>query len=35
MEQQAFMKNMAAIGGLLLVFAFGPGPLSLDARRRT
>ena len=35
MQQQAFMKNMAAIGGLLLVFAFGPGPLSLDARRST
>ena len=34
MQQQAFMKNLAAIGGLLVVFAFGPGPLSLDARRR-
>ena len=34
MQQQAFLKNMAAIGGLLMVFAFGPGPLSLDARRR-
>ena len=34
MQQQAFMKNIAAVGGLLLVFAFGPGPLSLDARRR-
>ncbi len=34
MQQQAFLKNMAAIGGLLLVFAFGPGSLSLDARRR-
>ncbi len=35
MQQQAFLKNMAAIGGLLMVFAFGPGSLSLDARRRT
>ena len=34
MQQQAFMKNIAAIGGLLVVFAFGPGTLSLDARRR-
>ena len=34
MQQQAFLKNMAAIGGLLMVFAYGPGPLSLDARRR-
>lgn len=34
MQQQAFMKNIAAVGGLLMVFAFGPGPLSLDARRR-
>lgn len=33
LEQQAFMKNFAIVGGLLLVFAFGPGPLSLDARR--
>jgi putative oxidoreductase len=28
-----FMKNMAIIGGLLMVYAFGPGSLSLDARR--
>ncbi len=28
-----FMKNMAVIGGLLMVYAFGPGSLSLDARR--
>lgn len=34
LQQQAFMKNIAAVGGLLMVFAFGPGPLSLDARRR-
>jgi len=28
-----FTKNMAVIGGLLFVFAFGPGSVSLDARR--
>ena len=28
-----FMKNMAVAGGLLFVFAFGPGTMSLDARR--
>jgi putative oxidoreductase len=28
-----FLKNLAAIGGLLMVYAFGPGSLSLDARR--
>lgn len=35
-EQQAqlidFMKNMALMGGVLMVTAFGSGPLSLDAR---
>ncbi|MEO5771221.1 MAG: DoxX family protein [Burkholderiaceae bacterium] len=35
MQQLMFLKNLAAIGGLLVVFAFGAGPLSLDARRRT
>lgn len=34
MQQLMFLKNLAAIGGLLVVFAFGPGSLSLDARRR-
>jgi putative oxidoreductase len=33
MQQLMFMKNMAIIGGLLFVFAFGAGSLSLDARR--
>jgi putative oxidoreductase len=33
--QLLFMKNIAAIGGLLMVYAFGPGSLSLDARRAT
>lgn len=28
-----FLKNLAAIGGLLMVYAFGAGSLSLDARR--
>jgi len=36
-EQQAqmihFMKNVAIMGGLLLVIAHGPGALSLDERR--
>jgi putative oxidoreductase len=38
MEQQVqmamFMKNLAIMGGLLLLVAFGPGELSLDERRR-
>ncbi len=29
-----FLKNLAIMGGLLMVVAFGPGPLCLDARRR-
>jgi putative oxidoreductase len=32
-DQLMFMKNMAIVGGLLAVFAFGPGTLSLDQRR--
>ncbi len=32
-QQLMFMKNLAVTGGLLLVFAFGAGTLSLDARR--
>jgi putative oxidoreductase len=32
-QQLMFMKNLAVIGGLLFVFAFGAGALSLDARR--
>jgi putative oxidoreductase len=28
-----FQKNLAIAGGLLFVWAFGPGPLSIDARR--
>lgn len=33
MEQLMFMKNMSITGGLLVLFAFGAGALSLDARR--
>ena len=33
MQQLMFMKNLAVTGGLLFVFAFGAGSLSLDARR--
>ena len=32
-QQIMFMKNLAVIGGMLYVFAFGAGPASLDARR--
>jgi putative oxidoreductase len=28
-----FMKNVAILGGALLISQFGAGPLSLDARR--
>ncbi len=33
MQSVMFMKNLAIIGGLLVLAAFGPGALSLDARR--
>jgi putative oxidoreductase len=29
-----FLKNLAIMGGLLMVVAFGPGPLSITRRRR-
>jgi putative oxidoreductase len=32
MQNIHFFKNMAIAGGLLFVFAFGPGAYSLDAR---
>lgn len=31
-EQVAFMKNLAIMGGMLMVFAFGPGAYSLDRK---
>jgi len=34
MQTIQFMKNLAIMGGLLYVMAFGAGPLSLDDRRR-
>jgi len=30
-----FMKNLAIMGGMLMVFANGPGPMSLDDKIRT
>ncbi len=35
MQQVMFMKNLAMLGGALLIAHFGAGPLSLDARLRT
>jgi len=32
-QQLMFMKNLAVTGGLLMVFAFGAGAVSVDARR--
>ncbi len=34
MQTIQFSKNLALVGGLLVVVAFGAGRLSLDARRR-
>ena len=34
-QMNYFLKNLAVIGGLLYVAAFGPGALSMDARSRT
>jgi putative oxidoreductase len=33
MQQLMFMKNLSVVGGLLCVFAFGAGAVSLDGRR--
>jgi putative oxidoreductase len=35
MQKQAFNKNIAILGGLLVIAAFGAGGFSLDGRRRT
>lgn len=32
-EMLMFMKNLAVAGGMLMVFALGPGRFSVDARR--
>jgi putative oxidoreductase len=32
-QMNNFMKNLAIMGGMLYVMAYGAGPLSLDARR--
>ena len=34
MQQQAFFKNIAVVGGLLTIVAWGAGGWSLDAKRR-
>lgn len=34
MQQQAFFKNIAVVGGLLALVAWGPGGFSLDARSK-
>jgi putative oxidoreductase len=33
MQQQSFYKNIAVLGGLLVLFAFGPGRWSVDGKR--
>lgn len=33
-QQTQLVKNLAIMGGLLMLFGFGPGPGSVDARRR-
>lgn len=31
-QMNTFMKNIAIMGGMLYIMAFGPGPLSIDER---
>ncbi|HKO08227.1 MAG TPA: hypothetical protein VJ487_10975 [Alphaproteobacteria bacterium] len=33
-QHTQFMKNLAIIGGLLLLYAHGPGRISVDGRRK-
>jgi putative oxidoreductase len=33
-EMISFMKNLALMGAMLLIIANGPGPMSLDAKRK-
>jgi putative oxidoreductase len=35
MNQQAFFKNLAVVGGLLVLYVFGPGGFSLDAKSKS
>lgn len=34
MQRIHFLKNLSIAGGMLVLFAFGPGALSIDAKRR-
>jgi putative oxidoreductase len=34
-NQLMFMKNLSVAGGMFVLAAFGPGAISLDAKRRT
>ena len=34
MQQINFMKNLSIAGGMLVLAAFGPGAIGIDARRR-
>ena len=34
MQMAMFMKNFSILGGLLLLMAFGPGPISIDNRQK-
>jgi putative oxidoreductase len=34
LNQAHFLKNLAVMGGLLLLIAYGPGRCSIDGRRK-